>query len=177
MERRYRGIIKSHHAFRSESKGTPGIELQVSVTARQGANGWEGINPMTRTVRVYFPDGGDHSWSVKKLAYAGHKGGSLSGMNLVGNPCELSSKLETYEGKEREKFELALPPAAGFSEPSEDAFLAIDAILQSESVEGITPVGSPQSEAPAGTPPQSAPMNSAPTNGVPSQTNEDEIPF
>ncbi len=127
----YQATIVDHLPMVSANKGTPGIEFTVTLTAKKTGAKWEPMDHRDRRLWLWFPPGGDHSWNMKKLKHAGFKGGTLSQMNLAGNQCEVISDWEKYEGKEREKFELALPGGQK-SERSEDAFLAIDAILQSE---------------------------------------------
>lgn len=127
----YQGTIVDHFPMESANKGTPGLEFTVTLKTKKVGAKWEPIDHRDRRLWIYFPTGGDHSWSMKKLAHAGFKGGSLKNMDLKGNDCEVVSEWEKYEGKEREKFDLAFPGGQK-SERSEDAFLAIDAILQSE---------------------------------------------
>jgi hypothetical protein len=134
---RYRGVIENHVTMKSKDKGTPGIEFRVNLREIQQAGAWKPIDWIDRDCTIYFSPGGDHSWSMKKLAFAGFTGGvPLSQMNLRGNTVEVVSNFETYDGKEREKFELSLPPR----EPSAadgNAELAIDAVLSAMPVPAV----------------------------------------
>jgi len=146
----YRGTIEDHIAMESEKKKTPGIEFSVTLKEKNIDGKWEPIERMSRRFRMYFSQkpGADHSYSMKKLAFAGYKGEGLAKMNLRGNGCEVWSKMEPDStGKEHENFELALPASGSKTEKSDDAFLAIDSILQSAPMpEGITAVEAPTRE-------------------------------
>lgn len=164
----------------SANKGTPGIEFTIVLKQRKYQNTWEEIDWRERRVWLYFAPGGDHSWNMKKLAFAGHSGGGLTTMDLRGKTAEVIGSNETHEGKEREKFELALPGGFSRSEPSDDAFLAIDAILQSSTVPGdVKPAALEETtgravDRPAAvTPGAVAERQAVPPTSLP----DDEIPF
>lgn len=125
---RYGGTIKDHAAIKSAKKGTPGIQFEIDLNYKMNGDEWEPIEKITRSIWLYFPEGGDHSISLKKLEHAGWPGGPLSSMDLRGQNVEVVSEMEHYEGKDREKFDFPLPPR-GISETSKDAELAIDRIL------------------------------------------------
>lgn len=168
--------------MKSKQKGTPGIEFRITLRERLNGSTWEAIQWIERTATVYFSPGGDHSWSLKKLAFAGYvEGTPLSEMNLRGNTCEVQSKWETYAGKEREKFELALPPR-GMSAADGDAELAIDAILSSSSIEQVKTPAPLDANA---TPPTADEAPSVGSSGgsapasepEPSSFDDDDVPF
>ncbi len=172
---RYRGAIESHQAIKSQKKGTPGIKFVCTVREVLRGSGWEPCQWREVDATLWFPPGGDFSWNLKKLAFAGYTGGGLSSMNLSGNACELTSEIETYNGKEREKFELALPPNDGG--PSEDAFLAIDAILQSSAVPAGIEAAKPGENVSPGAAPASGPSASAPAPEPEASSWDDDVPF
>ena len=124
----YRGIVESHQAMKSSKKQTPGIEFIVSVRQVKIGNDFKDCQWMEKTVTLWFPPGSDPAMNLRKLAFAGHDGGSLRDMNLVGNTVELIGTMETYKNRQRERFELGLPGRAA-SAPDDDAFAAIDAVL------------------------------------------------
>ncbi len=132
-ERFYRGTIRKHLPITAKT-GTPGIEFEVDIkTVKNPGQEWRESVPMTRRVSIWFPTGGDHSYSLKKLRHAGWRGGGLDAMDLTGNTAELSGTDEEYQGRMVEKFELCFPPRE--TQVSESAALTIDAILQSAPVD------------------------------------------
>lgn len=140
-EKYYRGTIRKHLPV-TASTGTPGIEFEIDIDQVQHAGGYVASTPMARRVSIWFPTGGDHSYSLKKLRHAGWKGGGLNELDLCGNTAELIGKEEEYQGRIVEKFELAFPRKE--SQVSESAALTIDAILQSAPIDT-----SPQPAAPS----------------------------
>jgi len=132
----YRGIIESHVASKSAKKGTPGIEFTISIREKKIGADFVPCQWFTRSCWVYFPAGGDPTMNLKKLAFAGFEGGPLSEMDLEGNTVEVIGKMETYQGKEREKYELGLP-ARKPAEKDDDAYLAIDSVLQAAEVPDV----------------------------------------
>lgn len=187
MQRRWKGIVEDHVTMKSKKKGTPGIEFLVMIREQKIGTTFEPCQWFERTVAVYFSPGGDHSWSLKKLAFAGYvEGTPLSEMNLCGNTVELVSEPEIgTDGKEREKFELALPPR-GMSQADDDAELAIDAILSSSPIENIKLPS--QLDADAAPDPNAKPAGSiaggsrdtsagSPAEVPPESNFDDDVPF
>jgi hypothetical protein len=135
----YKAIVEAQRAIKSEKKKTPGLEFEVTIRERKNGDNWEPCDWVKRSVFVWFPSGGDVSFTLKKLKFAGWGGGSLESLKLEGSTVILESHWETFEEKEREKFELALPPRSA-SKPDGDAFLAIDAILSAVSIDEVPDV-------------------------------------
>jgi len=128
---RFRGTVISHKAVKSEQKKTPGLEFLVAVHEKKRGAEWVQLpSEFNRVVTLWFKEGGNHEWTMKRLAFAGYSGGPLSQMKLAGRTVELECREESYKGKAQERYELALPERT--TESDEDAFLAIDAILGSE---------------------------------------------
>lgn len=133
----YRGVVLNHFEMQSAQKKTPGIEFKISVREIKQGDEWIGVQWMEVNVWIYFSKMGNPEMSLRKLAFAGLRPGvGLRQMDLTGNTVQLTSKREEYNGNFREKFDLALPPRQP-TEKSEDAFLAIDAILQAHPVSEV----------------------------------------
>jgi hypothetical protein len=140
----YRGVIEEHVVMKSANKGTPGIEFKISIREKKHQGKWVPVDWFERRTWLYFPADGDVSYAMKKLAFAGYDGTGLASLNMRGNAVELVSNVETYKGKEREKFEMALPGGGGeMSESNDNAFLAIDAVLQSEALPDVAKAEAP----------------------------------
>jgi len=146
MATRYRGVIEEHVAMQSARKGTPGIEFRVRLAERWDETNaqWLATGTCYRRVWLWFPPNVSNEWNMKKLAFAGYRGGGLSAMDLVGNACEVESSDDTYNGEQTVRWELALPSQTK-TEASADAFLAIDAVLQSEPVPKVVAALLPKS--------------------------------
>lgn len=134
-KRYYRGTIRDHFPMKSSNKGTDGLEFVVDLDQVKVGDEWGPMgDPITRRVWLWFPRGKSHELSLKKLRFAGWNGGSLGELDLVGKEVEVEGTLEKYNGEDRERFDFPLPrKSGGFdgSDRSEEAGLAIDAILQS----------------------------------------------
>ena len=140
---------------------------------------------MEKTVTLWFPPGSDPAMNLRKLAFAGHDGGSLRDMNLVGNTVELIGTMETYKNRQRERFELGLPGRAA-SAPDDDAFAAIDAVLgASDAIEVERPAAiDPDAKQPAdaidtsvGRGPAGAPAGEEAPGRDMSQDDDEDLPF
>lgn len=166
-KRFYQGTVQDHYPMKSSNKGTDGIEFVVDLHSAKYDNEWQPIEKITRRVNVWFPKGKSHEYSLKKLRHAGWTGGGLAELDLVGKDIEVVGEMETYEGKEREKFDLPLPPRGGSfgGEKSEEAGLAIDAILQSAPVD-LDAAAEAEAQAPAES-------SAAPAPAI----DDDDVPF
>lgn len=130
----YRGKVVDHYSIESSKKRTPGIEFLVAVQEQKTESGtWEPAKQQKQIrCNLWFAPGKDHSHAIKKLCYAGYDGGGLEKLSIIGKTVELSTHVEFWDGREIEKFELALPGGVlTKSAKSDAAFLAIDSILQS----------------------------------------------
>lgn len=133
---RFKAMVVSHVAMKSAQKGTPGIEFAVSIQWRwdgKGEGQWVETEHVERRVWLYFGGGNSNEMSLKKLRHAGWEGGSLAKLNLVEKWVDIDSSTETWKGKQREKYDLALPPLAT-TVSDDEAFLAIDAVMTSAGV-------------------------------------------
>jgi hypothetical protein len=166
----YRGTVQDRFPMKSSNKGTDGIEIVIDIHSKKYGIEFQPIDRITRRVNIYFPKGGNHEYALKKLRYAGWDGGGLSDLKLVGKDVDVVGEVETYEGQDREKFDLPLPPREGGSgfgnEKSEEAGLAIDAILSSAPID-IDAAKEAEDQTSAGE------MSAAPDTGF----DEDGVPF
>jgi len=133
----YSGTVQDVFPIQSKVKGTDGIEIVLDLQSKKFGNEFQPIERVTRRVWLWFPKGRSHEYSLKKLRAAGWKGGGLGSLSeIVGTEIEVVSEIETFEGQDREKFDLPLPTLAGSGGTnSEAAGLAIDAILQSAPID------------------------------------------
>jgi len=130
----YKAVWKDTTPIKSANKGTPGLEILIELTYKkvgEGPDDWEPIPVRPeRRIWLYFPVNGNSEVSIKKLRATGWTGQHLSSVSQMhGKTIEVYSTTQVYEGKERERFDIASGPKEG--EFSLDAFRAIDAILQS----------------------------------------------
>ena len=162
----YRGTVQDIYPIQSSVKGTDGIEITVDLGSKLfGNDGFQPIERITRRLWVWFPKGKSHEYSLKKLRGAGWNGGGLESLSeLVGQEIEVVSEIETFEGQDREKFDLPLPRRDGGTggTTSDAAGLAIDAILQSAPIDPDAADAAP-----------SAPSAASPAPAV----NPDDVPF
>ncbi len=162
----YKGTVQDVQPVQSSKKGTDGIEMIVDLRSKDyGLEGFKPIERITRRLRLWFPKGRSHEYSLKKLRAAGWRGGGLESLSeLVGREIEVVSKIETFEGRDQEKFDLPLPRRDGGtgSPTSEAAGLAIDAILQSAPIDPEAADAAPSSR-----------PSASPAPAV----NPDDVPF
>lgn len=141
----YKAVWKDTTPIKSERKGTPGLEILVQLTYIQRGDDWEPITEtMERRIWLYFPVNGNSEVSINKLRSAGWTGQDLRSVEqLHGKTIDVYSVDEVYEGRTREKFDISTGHKKE-SEYSDDAFRAIDAILQSAPrATTVTPASQP----------------------------------
>jgi hypothetical protein len=106
---------------KSPDKGTPYLWIQGDITNMAVEDGWQPVaNPEQRTVKVYLSNSA-MPYSKPKLEALGFNGDyvnpSLSN-DATQKGIEVECKVETYNGKQRDKFEL---PGSGGGHQSLDA--------------------------------------------------------
>lgn len=158
----YIGKVQDILPIQSKVKQTDGIEMVLDLQSKKYGDEFRPIERVTRRVWLWFPKSKSHEYSLKKLRAAGWTGGGLGSLSeIVGTEIEVISEIETFEGVDREKFDLPLPRLAGSGGTnSEAAGLAIDAILQS------APIDPDAADAAPSTAPAPAPV-----------VDSDDVPF
>jgi hypothetical protein len=115
---RYRCVVDKQGWTESKEKKLPMIVFEVIPQVRliAGPEGTdeEEVNPenWTRTVRVVINSDNEVGldYSMKKLRYNGFEGTSFSQLDFTGKEVECICKPNTFNGKEGENWDLALPP-------------------------------------------------------------------
>lgn len=133
----YRGIINDIIEIESANKGTPGLQFDMELTYKKNGDDWVPIDSMKRSVWLYFPDGDKpREITLKKLAVIGWSGGPIEQSGLIGKEVTVESRIENYQGEDKEKFDFPMPDRVG-GQRSEQAKMKIDQILSAAPVPDV----------------------------------------
>jgi hypothetical protein len=162
-------------------KGNPELQLTIKIVGQYAADGE--LHPIdsefNRTIFLTLTDGtigtADRpGWVLEVLQYLGFTGASLAALDpddkhhvsFVGRECNAYCKVETYEGKEREKWNISRPREAKPAAP-----------IDKKKLRGLDARFGKTLKAFAGRAPATVPPSEPPASPAAAATADDDIPF
>lgn len=134
--------------------GRPQMAIRFSITHQAEGNGWKEICPQDKYIYLTL-DGAAMPYSEQKLEALGFNGDFERPVFESANGVNLTCRHETYEGKSREKWELADWGGGREPEPAgADVIRKLNALWKAKREQAARkPTGQPQRPAPPAPPP------------------------